>query len=221
MSLPRYFWCLQLDTESESTLATVDIYEREAQLIIDYSGLTAELGVGQQLPSSLPRWSLRSCLFILYCEFLWTQTLQEEEVEEEVEAYIQRLTENLSSIEGVLHRTTAPNLKAVEKMKEVKDKLQGVTEGLLPFNVEILNISVISVGFRVGFYIFLVSCCLPFGISSCGWWLNSISSCLLSFWRQHQSSQEVQSGVWASQIAALSPVCSVLWTRVHRDWSDL
>lgn len=55
MSLPRFFWCLQLDTESESTLATVDIYEREAQLIIDYSSLTAELGVGQQLPSSLPR----------------------------------------------------------------------------------------------------------------------------------------------------------------------
>lgn len=62
-----------------------------------------------------------------------------------MEAYIQRLTENLSSIKGVLHRTTAPNLKAVEKMREVKDKLLGVTEGLLRFDVEILNISVISV----------------------------------------------------------------------------
>lgn len=54
-------------------------------------------------------------------------------------AYIQRLTETLSTIEGVLHRTTAPNLKALEKMREVKDKLQGATEGLLPFNVEIFS----------------------------------------------------------------------------------
>lgn len=75
-----------------------------------------------------------------------------------MKAYIQRLTENLSTIEGVLHRTTAPNLKALDKMREVKDKLQGVTEGLLPFNVEIF------------FYIFLVSCCLSFGISACGSW---------------------------------------------------
>lgn len=82
--------------------------------------------------------------------------MQAEEVEEEVEAYIQRLTGTLSTIEGVLHRTTAPNLKALEKMREVKDKLHGVTEGLLPFNVEI-------------FYIFLVSCCLSFG-TSCGSW---------------------------------------------------
>lgn len=66
-------------------------------------------------------------------------------MEEEVETYIQRLTENLSSVKGVLHRTTAPNLKAAEKMKEVKDKLLGVTEGLLRFDFEILNISVISV----------------------------------------------------------------------------
>lgn len=50
-------------------------------------------------------------------------------------AYLERLTESLSSIEGVLHRTTAPNLKALEKMREVKDNLQGVTEGILLFNV--------------------------------------------------------------------------------------
>lgn len=74
-----------------------------------------------------------------------------------MEAYIQRLTGTLSTIEEVLRRTTAPNLKALEKMREVNDKLQGVTEGLLPFNVEI-------------FYISLVSCCLSFGISSCGSW---------------------------------------------------
>ncbi|XP_071347064.1 structural maintenance of chromosomes protein 1B isoform X2 [Trachinotus anak] len=87
---------VQLDTESESTSATMDIYEREAQLVIDYSELDAEL-------KSL-------------------------EAEEEVEAYLEKLKESLSSTEGVLHRTTVPNLKALEKMREVKDKLQGVTE---------------------------------------------------------------------------------------------
>ncbi|XP_070763568.1 structural maintenance of chromosomes protein 1B [Enoplosus armatus] len=87
---------VQLDTESESTSATMDIYEREAQLVIDYSGLEAEI-----------------------------RRLQ---AEEEVEASLERLKESVSSVEGVLHRTTAPNLKALEKMREVKDKLQGVTE---------------------------------------------------------------------------------------------
>lgn len=48
-----------------------------------------------------------------------------------MEAYVERLKESLSSIEGVLHRTTAPNLKALEKMGELKVKLQGVTEGIL------------------------------------------------------------------------------------------
>nr|XP_046251454.1 structural maintenance of chromosomes protein 1B [Scatophagus argus] len=87
---------VQLDTESESTYATMDIYEREAQFIVDYSSLEAELG------------SLQA--------------------EEEAVAYLERLKESLSSIEEVLHRTAAPNLKALEKMREVKDKLQGVTE---------------------------------------------------------------------------------------------
>ncbi|XP_036962606.1 structural maintenance of chromosomes protein 1B isoform X2 [Acanthopagrus latus] len=87
---------VQLDTESESTSATIDIYEREAQLVIDYSSLEAELG------------SLQA--------------------EEEVEAYLEKLKESLSTVEGVLHRTTAPNLKALEKMREVKDKLHGVTQ---------------------------------------------------------------------------------------------
>ncbi|XP_018528106.1 structural maintenance of chromosomes protein 1B [Lates calcarifer] len=87
---------VQLDTESESTSATMDIYEREAQLVIDYSELQAEL-----------------------------RGLQ---TEEEVAAYLERLRESVSSIEEVLHRTPAPNLKALEKMREVKDKLQGVTE---------------------------------------------------------------------------------------------
>ncbi|XP_076588533.1 structural maintenance of chromosomes protein 1B [Chaetodon auriga] len=92
---------VQLDTESESTSATVDIYEREAQLLIDYSGVEAGLRVRHG--ASL-------------------------QAEEEVGAYLERLKESLSSTEGVLHRTTAPNLKALEKMREVNAKLEGVTE---------------------------------------------------------------------------------------------
>ncbi|XP_034443413.1 structural maintenance of chromosomes protein 1B isoform X1 [Hippoglossus hippoglossus] len=87
---------VQMDTESESTSATMDIYEREAQLVIDYSELEAEL-----------------------------RSLQGEK---EVEASLEKLKESVSSIELELHRTTAPNLKALEKMSEVKDKFQGVTE---------------------------------------------------------------------------------------------
>ncbi|KAM7415108.1 hypothetical protein PAMA_019774 [Pampus argenteus] len=86
----------QLDTESESTSATMHIYDREAELVIDYSGLRAELRNVQS--------------------------------EQELEACMETLKESVSSIEGVLHRTTAPNLKAMEKMREVKDKLQGVKE---------------------------------------------------------------------------------------------
>uniref|UniRef100_A0A3Q0SHJ8 Structural maintenance of chromosomes 1B n=1 Tax=Amphilophus citrinellus TaxID=61819 RepID=A0A3Q0SHJ8_AMPCI len=87
---------VQLDTDSESTTATMNIYEKEARLVIDYSDLEAEL-----------------------------KSLQ---AEQEVEAYLEKLRESVSSIEGVLQRTTAPNLKALEKMRAVKDKLQGVKE---------------------------------------------------------------------------------------------
>lgn len=63
------------------------------------------------------------------CDTLYTpQSLEDEE---EVEAYTERLKESLSSVEGVLHRTTAPNLKALEKMGELRVKLQGVTEGIV------------------------------------------------------------------------------------------
>ncbi|XP_041854155.1 structural maintenance of chromosomes protein 1B [Melanotaenia boesemani] len=87
---------VQLDVDSESTAASVDIYEREAQLIIDYSELEADF-------TSL-------------------------QAEGEIQSYLDRLKESISSVEGVLHRTTAPNLKALEKMREVKEKLQGVME---------------------------------------------------------------------------------------------
>uniref|UniRef100_A0AAX7VYZ2 SMC hinge domain-containing protein n=1 Tax=Astatotilapia calliptera TaxID=8154 RepID=A0AAX7VYZ2_ASTCA len=89
---------VQLDTDSESTTATMDIYEREARLVIDYSELETEL-----------------------------KNLQ---AEQEVEASLENLRESVSSIETALQRTTAPNLKALDKMREVKDKLQGVKEGI-------------------------------------------------------------------------------------------
>ncbi|XP_074489832.1 structural maintenance of chromosomes protein 1B [Sebastes fasciatus] len=87
---------VQLDTESEGTSTSMHIYEREAQVVIDYSGLDAKI-----------------------------RRLQ---AEEEVEAFLERLKESISSTEGVLQRTTTPNLKALAKMREVKDKLQGVTD---------------------------------------------------------------------------------------------
>lgn len=37
--------CVQLDPESESKFTTLDLYDREAQLVIDYSRLPAELRV--------------------------------------------------------------------------------------------------------------------------------------------------------------------------------
>uniref|UniRef100_A0A669DUT2 Structural maintenance of chromosomes protein n=1 Tax=Oreochromis niloticus TaxID=8128 RepID=A0A669DUT2_ORENI len=86
------------DNLKGSTTATMDIYEREARLLIDYSELETEL-----------------------------KNLQ---AEQEVEASLENLRESVSSIEAVLQRTTAPNLKALEKMREVKDKLQGVKEGI-------------------------------------------------------------------------------------------
>ena len=85
------------------------------------------------------RWHIKSsCIFIsilpslcsLYSRYrnvCW-QNLQNEK---EIEAHLEKLKESVSSLEGVLHRTTAPNLKALEKMREVKDKLQGVMEGNL------------------------------------------------------------------------------------------
>ncbi|XP_034541562.1 structural maintenance of chromosomes protein 1B [Notolabrus celidotus] len=48
--------------------------------------------------------------------------------EVEAEAYLQKMKESVSTIELTLHRTPAPNLKALGKMREVKDKLLGVTE---------------------------------------------------------------------------------------------
>ncbi|KAM4619154.1 structural maintenance of chromosomes protein 1B [Polymixia lowei] len=87
---------VQLDSESESPSATMDIYEREAQLVIDYSGLGTQL--------------------------------RRLEAVGEVEAQLERLREEMSSMEEVLQRTTTPNLRALEKMRKAMDKFQGVVE---------------------------------------------------------------------------------------------
>ncbi|KAJ8381995.1 hypothetical protein SKAU_G00027730 [Synaphobranchus kaupii] len=87
---------VQLDSESQSTGTTLDIYEREALMQIDYQDLKEE-----------------------------TRNL---EGEEEVEVELEGLREMVSSLEGVLQRSTAPNLKALQKIKEVKEKFQGVVD---------------------------------------------------------------------------------------------
>uniref|UniRef100_A0A674EX54 Structural maintenance of chromosomes protein n=1 Tax=Salmo trutta TaxID=8032 RepID=A0A674EX54_SALTR len=54
--------------------------------------------------------------------------VQQDLAGEEVDPQVERLKETVSSLEGVLQRSTAPNLKALEKMREVKDKFQGVVD---------------------------------------------------------------------------------------------
>lgn len=51
------------------------------------------------------------------------------QTEEEMEAYLNRMRESLSSVHLMLQHTAAPNMKALEKMREVRDKFQGVAEG--------------------------------------------------------------------------------------------
>jgi hypothetical protein len=55
--------------------------------------------------------------------------VQQDLAGEEVDPQVERLKETVSSLEGVLQRSTAPNLKALEKMRVVKDKYQGVVDG--------------------------------------------------------------------------------------------
>ncbi|XP_030637388.1 structural maintenance of chromosomes protein 1B [Chanos chanos] len=86
---------VQLDSESPS-ISSLDIYEREDQMVIDYRGLEDELKVLME--------------------------------EEEKEKQLGCLHEAVSSLEGLLQRSTAPNLKALEKMREVKESYQVVLE---------------------------------------------------------------------------------------------
>ncbi|XP_008309879.1 structural maintenance of chromosomes protein 1B isoform X2 [Cynoglossus semilaevis] len=85
---------VQLDTES--TLLSTDIHEREAEITIDYSQLKAEL--------------------------------KNLEGEAEVKAHLEKLQKLVDSLELVLHQTAVPNMKALEKMVEMKNRLQEINE---------------------------------------------------------------------------------------------
>lgn len=79
-------------TETESTQATADIYEKEASIQIDYSPLREDLKALQS--------------------------------DKEVEAHLTLLLQQVASQENTLLKTTAPNLRAQENLKTVRDKFQ-------------------------------------------------------------------------------------------------
>ncbi|MBN3326658.1 SMC1B protein, partial [Atractosteus spatula] len=85
---------VQLDSEMESVATTADIYEREGQLLIDFSALEDDL-----------------------------QGLEDEK---EIQAQLERLEQTARAQEDVLKRSTAPNLKVLEKMSRVQGKFQEV-----------------------------------------------------------------------------------------------
>ncbi|XP_036905520.1 structural maintenance of chromosomes protein 1B [Sturnira hondurensis] len=87
---------VELGTEVESTQATLDIYEKEAAIEIDYSSLREDLK------------SLRS--------------------DKEVEAHLRLLLQQVASQEDVLLKTAAPNLRALENLRTVRDKFQESTD---------------------------------------------------------------------------------------------
>ncbi|XP_044082941.1 structural maintenance of chromosomes protein 1B isoform X2 [Neovison vison] len=87
---------VELGTEAESTQATVDIYEKEEALEIDYSSLTDDL-----------------------------KALQ---TDKEVEARLRLLLQQVASQEDILLKTAAPNLRALENLKTVRDKFQESTD---------------------------------------------------------------------------------------------
>uniref|UniRef100_A0A672Q8R3 Structural maintenance of chromosomes protein 1B-like n=1 Tax=Sinocyclocheilus grahami TaxID=75366 RepID=A0A672Q8R3_SINGR len=80
-----------LDSESQS-ISTLDIYEREAQMVFDYSTLDSGL----------------KSLFL--------------------EAELEKLKEGVSSLESMIMMSRAPNLKALEKIREVKDSFREVMD---------------------------------------------------------------------------------------------
>ncbi|KAL6047807.1 hypothetical protein STEG23_034629 [Scotinomys teguina] len=79
-------------TETESTQATADIYDREAAIQIDYSALRGDLKALQS--------------------------------DKEVEDHLTLLLEQVASQENNLLKTSAPNLRAQENLKAVRDKFQ-------------------------------------------------------------------------------------------------
>ncbi|XP_021543483.1 structural maintenance of chromosomes protein 1B isoform X1 [Neomonachus schauinslandi] len=87
---------VELGTEAEGTQVTVDIYEREAAIEIDYSSLRDDL-----------------------------KALQ---TDKEVEAHLRLLLQQVASQEDILLKTAAPNLRALENLKTVRDRFQESTD---------------------------------------------------------------------------------------------
>uniref|UniRef100_A0A8C6RF75 Structural maintenance of chromosomes protein n=1 Tax=Nannospalax galili TaxID=1026970 RepID=A0A8C6RF75_NANGA len=87
---------VELGTETESTQATMDIYEKEASIEVDYSPLREDL---KGLPS-----------------------------DKEVDAHLTLLLQQVASQENVLLKTAAPNLRALENLKAVREKFQESTD---------------------------------------------------------------------------------------------
>ncbi|KAM9229322.1 structural maintenance of chromosomes protein 1B [Dugong dugon] len=87
---------VELGTEAEGTQATVDIYEKEEAIEVDYSSLREDLKALQS--------------------------------DKEVEAQLTLLLQQVASQEDILLRTAAPNLRAQEKLKAVRDKFQESTD---------------------------------------------------------------------------------------------
>ncbi|KAF3814308.1 hypothetical protein GH733_017466 [Mirounga leonina] len=86
----------ELGTEAEDTQVTVDIYEREAAIEIDYSSLRDDL-----------------------------KALQ---TDKEVETHLRLLLQQVASQEDILLKTAAPNLRALENLKTVRDRFQESTD---------------------------------------------------------------------------------------------
>uniref|UniRef100_A0AAY4CFF1 Structural maintenance of chromosomes protein n=1 Tax=Denticeps clupeoides TaxID=299321 RepID=A0AAY4CFF1_9TELE len=83
------------DVQVNHATGTLEIYEREEQMVMDYGALKEELKV---------------CFHVQhYCE-------------------AQKLREVISSLEGVINRSKPPNLKALEKMQEVKENFRDVLD---------------------------------------------------------------------------------------------
>ncbi|XP_034843207.1 structural maintenance of chromosomes protein 1B [Mirounga angustirostris] len=87
---------VELGTEAEDTQVTVDIYEREAAIEIDYSSLRDDL-----------------------------KALQ---TDKEVETHLRLLLQQVASQEDILLKTAAPNLRALENLKTVRDRFQESTD---------------------------------------------------------------------------------------------
>ncbi|XP_077025277.1 structural maintenance of chromosomes protein 1B isoform X2 [Tamandua tetradactyla] len=87
---------VELGAEVESTQATIDIYEKEEDIEVDYSSLRADLKALQS--------------------------------DKEVEAHLRLLLQEIASQEDVLMKTAAPNLRALENLKTIRDKFQESTD---------------------------------------------------------------------------------------------